>query len=225
MRAVISRRRWRRLQLRERRWKQYGATNPRMHRTSRTLRNLTLGLDGRRRRSVRRGRRSSSSRLQRTPSTVHNGLPTWRWFTRGQASATERSSNSKLSRRSQDLRSCFYTWGCCCRHTAISASIRAGILCAVTSASTRSLPQPKLPTDNSSVIKTDRSAADKDRRHYTSQLLIAPFGLRRHWHAPTSTRESTFQQFVPAAFRRRFRWDDYNCEQSALVLTRGIKDK
>jgi hypothetical protein len=52
---------------------------------------------------------------------------------------TERSSNSKLSRRSRTA-----------HHTAISASIRAGMICAVIRASTRSLPQPRLPADNSS---------------------------------------------------------------------------
>ena len=64
--------------------------------------------------------------------------PTSRWFTRGQASATARLSNSKSSRRSRTAPT----------HTAISASIRAGILCAVISASTKSSPQPKLPADS-----------------------------------------------------------------------------
>ena len=44
------------------------------------------------------------------------------------------------------------------RHTAISSSIRAGMICAVISASTKSLPQPKLPADSSSPRKGDRSA-------------------------------------------------------------------
>ena len=47
------------------------------------------------------------------------------------------SSNSKLSRRFR-----------LARHTAISASIHAGILCAVISASTRSSPQPGLPANS-----------------------------------------------------------------------------
>ena len=61
--------------------------------------------------------------------------PAWHWFTRGRASATARSSNWKRSRRFNG------------RHTAISASIPAGILCVVTRASTRSSPQPRLPAD------------------------------------------------------------------------------
>jgi hypothetical protein len=49
----------------------------------------------------------------------------------------ERLSNSQLSRRFR-----------LAHHTAISASIRAGIPCAATRASTRSLPQPRPPADN-----------------------------------------------------------------------------
>ena len=62
---------------------------------------------------------------------------TCRWFTRRRVSATARSSTLKLSQRFR-----------LAHHTAISSSIRAGILCAVISASTRSLPQPKLPADS-----------------------------------------------------------------------------
>ena len=58
--AAISRRRWRRLQPRARKWKPNRATNPRMWTTSRALQNLTLGLDAKKRRSARHGRQSSS---------------------------------------------------------------------------------------------------------------------------------------------------------------------
>ena len=62
---------------------------------------------------------------------------TWPSFTRGPASVTARSSNSKVLRKSR-----------LARHTTICASIRAGILCAVIRASTRSSPQPRLRSES-----------------------------------------------------------------------------
>src|SRR6266487_1412938 len=111
-----------------------------MQRTSRTLRNLTLGLAEKKRRSARHSTQLRSSRLPRTHSTVQHGLLIWRWFTRGRASATARSSNSKKLRPFPD-------WH---RHTVIFASIHAGMICAVMRVSTKLLPQPRLPANSSS---------------------------------------------------------------------------
>ena len=112
--------------------------------TSRALQNLTLGLDAKKRRSARHGRQSNSARLPRTRSTVQRWLPIWRWFTRGPASTTARSSNSKKSRPFPDM----------ARHTAISSSIRAGMICAVIRVSTKSSPQPRLPADSRHEFET-----------------------------------------------------------------------
>ena len=103
VREAISRRRWRRLQPRARKWKLNRATNPRMWTISRALQNLTLGLDAKKRRSARAAARSNSSRSPRMRSTVRIILPIWRWFMPGRASATARSSNWKKLRRSQHL--------------------------------------------------------------------------------------------------------------------------
>ena len=121
----------------ERDWTRVRGLRSRMRCTSRKSRNLTLGLAEKKRRSVRHSARSILSRLPRTRCRVHDLLPAWRWFTRGRASATERWSNSKLSRRFRPV-----------HHTAICASIRAGILCAAIRATTRSSPQPKLPANS-----------------------------------------------------------------------------
>ena len=137
VRGAISRRRWRRLQPHARKWKPNRATNPRMRTTSRALQDLTLGLDEKKRRSARHGRRSSSCRLPRTRSTVQCWLPIWRWFTHGPASGTSPSNNSKKLRPFPDMG----------RHTAISFSIRAGMICAVIRVSTKSLLRPKLLAD------------------------------------------------------------------------------
>ena len=67
-------------------------------RTSRTLRYLMLGLAEKKKRSGRRFVRLNSCRLLRTRSTVRAWLLFWRWFTRGQASVTARSSNSQKLR-------------------------------------------------------------------------------------------------------------------------------
>src|SRR5437773_1070737 len=107
----------------------------------RTLRDLMPGLAEKKKRSARHAAGLSSCRLARIRLTRRSSSAIWHWFTRGRASATARWSNSKKLRRSRDRSEC--------RHTAISVSIRAGILCAVTSASTRSLPQPRLPADRS----------------------------------------------------------------------------
>src|SRR6266576_3846801 len=139
VRAAISRKHSRHLQPRARRWTRHEATSPRMRTTSRKSRASMLGLAEKKKRSARHAARSSSNRLPRTRSTVRQSLRTWRWFTPGRASATARSSNSKLSRPFPDM----------ARHTAISVSIRAGMICAVISASTKSLPQPKPPADSS----------------------------------------------------------------------------
>ena len=106
---------------------------------------LMLGLVEKKKRSARHAARSSSCRLPRTHNGVQPKSPTWRWFTRGRASVTARSSNSKSSRRSPETRR---------RHTAISASIRAGMICAVISASTRSLLQPRLPANSRHEFET-----------------------------------------------------------------------
>ena len=106
-------------------------------RTSRSPRASMPASAEKKRRSARHDVRSISCRLPRSRIGVLGPSPTWRWFTRGRVSATERSSNSKLSRRSR-----------LAHHTAISSSTRAGIICAVTRASTRSLPQPRPPADS-----------------------------------------------------------------------------
>src|SRR5437667_5319505 len=95
-------------------------------------------------------------------SKVQSGLPIWRSFTRGRASVTARSSNSKLWRH--------FPGGV--RHTAISVSIRAGILCAVTSVSTKSLPQPRLPA-NSSLELLDQSNIPESPQVIIGEARIA----------------------------------------------------
>jgi hypothetical protein len=134
VRAAISRKRSRCLQPRGNGWTRRGRS---ISDTSRLPRASMPGSAEKKRRSARHDVRSISCRLPRTRIMVLSSSRTWRWFMRGRVSATAHSSNSKLLRRSRPV-----------HHTAISSSIRAGILCAVISASTRSLPQPKRPADN-----------------------------------------------------------------------------
>ena len=147
MRAAISRRRWRCLQTaRKKTGRDVAELSSRMQRVLlRHVAELDAGL-GRKEEAIREALRAvdikpiAKDSLQRSTQVAR----TWRWFTRGRASAIARSSNSKLSRRSRPG-----------QHTAISASIRAGIICAVIRASTRSLPQPRLPADSRHEIFTN----------------------------------------------------------------------
>ena len=133
VRVVIRTRRWRCLQPRARNWTQDGATSRGRGLLRASRADLMPGLAGKTRRSAKHFRRWSSCRLPKTRLAVRGMSQTWRWFTRGRASTTARSSNSKKLRRSRSA-----------RRTAISASIRAGMICAVINASTRSSPQPRL---------------------------------------------------------------------------------
>src|SRR6266511_1594635 len=161
----------------ERDWTRQGATSARPRITSCKSRSLTLGLVEKKRRSVRHGARSILSRLPRTHCRVRGSPPPCRWFTRGRVSATAHWSNLKLSRQFPERGP----------HTAISASIRAGILCAVTNASTRSLPQPRLPADSlprrslakagSPHTKRDRSALSRVYRSGERRLQACWFRL------------------------------------------------
>jgi TolB-like protein len=120
-------------------WKRRGRPSSRINRTLSWShwRGLMPGLAEKRMPSTRRSAQSISCRLPRIRIGGRALSPAWRWFTRGPASATARSSNLKLSRRSRTA-----------PHTAIFASTRAGMICAVISASTRSLPQPRLPANS-----------------------------------------------------------------------------
>jgi serine/threonine protein kinase len=85
---------------------------------------LDAGLAGKTMRSARPFVRLNSCRLPRIPLPARRLSQTWRWFTRGRASATGHWNNSKLSQRCRGR----------LQPTAISASIRVGILCAVINA-------------------------------------------------------------------------------------------
>ena len=139
VRAAISRRRWQRLQPRARKWKPNRATNPRMRTTSRALQNLTLGLDEKKRRSARHGSAVELVPIAKDslngPALVANLALVYAW-------------TGERDRALEQLEKVATLPGIWRRHTAISFSIRAGMICAVISASTKSLPQPRLPADS-----------------------------------------------------------------------------
>ena len=102
------------------------------------------GLAEKKTRSARHGTRSISCRLPRTPNRVHPGRRP------GAGLRVDRRARPR-ARATRNRRD---DPGDAPRHTAISASIRAGILCAVIRASTKSSPQPRLPADSRHEFET-----------------------------------------------------------------------
>ena len=137
-----------------------GGLTSRITCTSRQSRNLTLDLAEKKRQSVRRNARSILSRLPRTRCKVRRPPPIWRWFTPGPASATARSSNSKLSQKSRPV-----------LPTAILSSIPAGILCAVISASRRSSPRSHQRSSPFLFQRIQQLRQNKHNRQNNSSVL------------------------------------------------------
>ena len=100
---------------------------------------LMLGLAEKKRRSARHAARSSSCRSPRTLSMgstqVANLALVYAWTGERDRALEQLEIVATIPETRR-------------RHTAISTSIRAGIICAVIRASTRSLPQPRLPADS-----------------------------------------------------------------------------
>jgi hypothetical protein len=132
--------------------------------TWRKLRHLMPGLAEKKRQSVRHGARLSSCRLPRTrqrSNLVADLALVYAWT----------GERDRALEQLEKVATIPGVLGRVVVHTAISASIRAGMICAVISASTRSLPQPKLPADSSSPRKErtfytlaavcDRSSRDR----------------------------------------------------------------
>src|ERR1700757_5132855 len=119
---------------------------------------------------ARHSMRSICSRSPRTHSTVQLGLRISHWFTRGRASATARWSNSQKLRRCPDM----------ARHTVISASTRAGMICAVIRVSTESSPQPRRPVSNSSLKRENVQCPTSNANAEISETFCTHVSIR-HW--------------------------------------------
>ena len=100
VRVVMSRRRWRRLQPREKDRRDIGTAQGDID-YLKAVSEIDAGL-GRKDEAIREAQRAVDlAPIAKDLSNAPTQLSTWRWFTRGPASATARSSNSKLSRRSR----------------------------------------------------------------------------------------------------------------------------